>query len=122
MVLINNTRKAGIFKVRLTLADAYGDDYPEQRDAWADAWVDLREITAKEAISLQSKAAGEALIELLPDLIIGHNFQVDEAGTMATKAEVSELILESGTVMTWVLTEYQRQLPLLTRNGPASRP
>ena len=75
-----------------------------------EAWVQLREPTTEEAFSLRTddeEKAMEAFRELLPKIIIDHNFYEDESEQVKLPIEeVAKIAGESYTAFFEILQQY----------------
>lgn len=122
MVTINNLKAKGYFKIRIELATAFDKadlEEAEQAEAWGDAYIDIRELTAQEAAEFQTDSA--KFMDGLERVIVGHNLtQDDEGKKQASNEQVADAIKRSSTVYTHVMSEWMQHLPLAKRSGASS--
>ena len=121
-VMINDLKTKGYYKVRINLEDAFDRDDPGQEecaDQWAGAYVDLRELNAGESAVLQEKHDVETFGTIFKKVLVGHNIYRDE-NKMASNEEVVEMLQWSGTVYTYVMSEWTSSLPLAKRSAKGS--
>lgn len=112
MVLQN--KKAGIFTVKVGVGGYF--DMEEN-----DLFIILREPTAEEALSFKEIANKEnqnvdekRMFELMPQMIVEHNFEQEPGKKMATD-EVWSLIMQRAACATEVVTKWSNNLPLANR-------
>lgn len=120
-VTLNNLKDKGYFKIRIHLAEAYDskdNEEKEMAEAWGDAFIDIRELSAQEAAEFQTDQV--KFLEGLASVIVDHNIDKDESGKKASKEEVAEQIKRSSTVYTYVMGEWMKHLPLAKRSATSS--
>jgi hypothetical protein len=103
---ISEARETGLFSCRVDFGEFFGGEK-------SDAWVVLREATAKELASIavgDTAKQSEAFMGLLPSLIVDSVFTDGEKP--ASPQEVSELLMSKGTLYAHVMTTWQTSLPL----------
>jgi hypothetical protein len=110
---ISEARETGLFSCRVEIGEFFCGEKDE-------AWVVLREATAKELASIavgDAAKQSEQFMALLPSLIIETGFTDD--GKPASAADVCKLIEAKGTLYTYILTTWQAALPLA--NGKSAK-
>lgn len=121
-VLINNLKANGFFKIRIQLGEAFDADDPEEKElaeAWGEAYIELRELTAQELAEFQDNVT--AFMDRLQDVIVGHNFYQDEDGKkLASREQVADEVRRSSTVYNYVMGEWVKHLPLAKRSADSS--
>lgn len=121
-VLINNLKEKGFFKIRVEISEAFDMDDPDEQEnaeAWAGAWIDIRELSASEAAEFHNSP--EEFMERLDQVIVDHNFYQDKEGKKkASKEQVADIIKASSTVYNHVMTKWAEHLPLAKRSARSS--
>jgi hypothetical protein len=107
-----------IIKARVNLGQYF--DQPE-----ADVYVVLREMTMNQKMSFQEAAKGgdgvatfRAFQEVLPKLVVDHNFYEDDDKPMQP-AQVVEILMEREAVAMAVLEEYKAKVLDFQAGAPA---
>ena len=112
---LNEMRQKGIFRKKYYFGEKVGQDKES-------VWVELRGPNSEEMIALTTTAEGlrgKALLDLMGQLIIGHNIEVDE-GKAASNAEVHSFILSMPEVHTEISNELMSEIPLAKMNRQKS--
>jgi hypothetical protein len=123
-VRINDLKEKGVFKTVIEPKYAY-EEGSEPFQAWDGAEVTLREVNSQEALVLYGAGtegntnSHKELAKLLPKVIVDHNF-VKESGEPASAEQVAELLMESSSVYTYLLQEWQNAVPLARMNNGSS--
>ena len=123
--------KGGLFKLKIVLADAFDPEVPEEK-AMIDElknpetndpyYVVLRELTSTETVEYmdaEDKARTAMLINKLSNMVIDHNF-VKSDGNRADNGAVYKILVESGSLLLYVLEIWGKRLPLARRMLKAS--
>lgn len=109
---LSEAASKAIFKVRIDLGAHMGLAKP------TDAWVKLREPSyaelAEASVDGDAKTGMKTTVELLPALIVEHNFEGDD-GKPATSEQVAAIIRSSASLFVLVMTAWQAALPLAKR-------
>ena len=103
---IKEARATGLFSCRIEFGEFFGVDKHQE-------WVQLREATAGELSKMaanEGAKASEEFMTLLPTLILDSSFTIE--GEKATPADVAKIITDKGTLYSYVITEWQKSLPL----------
>lgn len=123
MVYLNDLKERGYFKHVIYLADAFDEadeEQADQRAAWKDLEVTIRELNAEETAQYREMAStGNIPAENLAAVIVAHNIE-REAGKKASAQEVADVICRSQTVYMHVINEWMTSLPLGKRSGNSS--
>lgn len=114
---IKDAKESGFFKSQFNIGDHfYNEDGSPMKKK--ELYVTLREPSASEFQKLtnqESKTQIKALQQLLPKCIIDHNFTSGDED--ATNQEVGELIMASSGLFFYLVTAWQKSLPLAKRNA-----
>lgn len=103
---LSEAKEKGFFRTRINIGT-----YFECNEK--DVYVILREPTYAESqlIGDDDKMANEKFLELLPSLLIDHNFEKD-AGGAATAKEVVDVLKASVSALVYVVKTWKEALPL----------
>jgi hypothetical protein len=114
---IKEAKAAGFFKQKFEIGDHfYNEDGTTMKKR--ELFVTLREPTAAEFEKLggqNNEAQVKTLQSLLPKCIVDHNFTNGEDA--ATNQEVGAVIMGSSGLFYYLVTEWQKSLPLAKRNA-----
>jgi len=104
---LSEAKKKGFFRIRINIGQFFECEKDDE------AYVVLREPTYAESqlVGEDDKMANEKFLELLPALLIDHNFEKD-AGGAATAKEVVEVLKESVSALVYVVKTWKESLPL----------
>jgi len=124
-------KKGGLFNLKIVLADAFDPEVPEER-AMIDElknpetndpyYIMLRELTSTETVEYmdaEDKARTSMLATKLQDMIVDHNF-IKSDGKPADNGAVYKILVESGSLLLYVLEIWGKRLPLARRMQRAS--
>jgi len=124
-------KKGGLFNLKIVLADAFDPEVPEER-AMIDElknpetndpyYIVLRELTSTETVEYmdaEDKARTSMLATKLQDMIVDHNF-IKSDGKPADNGAVYKILVESGSLLLYVLEIWGKRLPLARRMQKAS--
>lgn len=114
---------AGIFKIKIDLNDYFVDSVNVDPNTVIDPvsqeeryFVTLREPTTEEAFFLQKKGEdGDALLKLIPNLIIDHNFLTAEGSKMPIDELWKHIKTRSGAT-TKLVSDWSEAIPLAKAN------
>ena len=118
MYIKSKNYDAAIQKVRIEVGTIVGCEKDDE------AFITLKELPTQAMMKLRdSVKKGESdlmsyMEEVLPEIIVDHNFYVDEQHRMSSK-EVTDFIFEKLELTTKVLTEYVNLSFRLSDKGPA---
>jgi hypothetical protein len=104
---LSEAKKKGFFRIRINIGQYFECDKDEN------VYVVLREPTYAESqlVGEDDEAANEKFLELLPSLLIDHNFEKD-AGGAATAKEVVDILECSVSALVYVVQTWKEALPL----------
>ena len=124
-------KKGGLFNLKIVLADAFDPEVPEER-AMIDElknpetndpyYIVLRELTSTETVEYmdaEDKARTSMLATKLQDMIVDHNF-IKSDGKPADNGAIYKILVESGSLLLYVLEIWGKRLPLARRMQKAS--
>jgi len=122
-------KTGGLFRTRIVLAEAFGDEGEEEIAAGYSNpvtgepyYVVMRELRSAELLEYMQVPDADKFRTLegkLQDYIVEHNL-VAEGGKTVSAQTVADIIRQSGTLLYHVLGTWQAALPLLKKMQKAS--
>jgi len=104
---LSEAKEKGFFRVRINIGKFFEGCKEDE------VFVTLREPTYAEskAVGGEDAEADDAFMNLLPALLIDHNFTQDQGGA-ATAQEVVAVLKESTSALVYVVNKWKDSLPL----------
>lgn len=120
-------KTGGLFRVRLELAKAFPEDEELRKELVNEKtgepyFLVLRELKSRELTTYMATPDDkkfELLTEMLPECIVEHNL-IKADGILLPNPAAAELVKDSGTLLVYVLQEWQASLPLVRKMRKAS--
>lgn len=115
-------KTGGLFRVKVELSGAFPDDEAVRAElvnsrSGEPYYLMLRELKSRELTTYMATPDDkkfELLTDMLPECLIEHNLiKADEA--LLSNATAVDLVKDSGTLLVYVMQQWQASLPLVKR-------